>query len=49
MLFHEIIFNKILFHEMQENHYEEKSSEPQLLIIFVGRIVLQELLDNSAE
>ena len=54
MLFHEIIFHekafpKRFFHKMQVNHDEEKSSKPQLLIMFVGRIVRQELLDISAD
>ena len=34
---------------MQENQNEYKGSKPQLLIIFVGYIVRQELLDISAE
>ena len=32
---------------MQENHYEDKASKPWLLIISVGRIARQNLLDIS--
>ena len=40
----------MLFHEMQEKHDEEKSSNPRLLIIYVGgSIARQKLLDISAE
>ena len=39
---------KIIFHKMKEKHDEYKASEPRLLILFVGRIVLQDLLDISA-
>ena len=34
---------------MQENHDEDKSSKPRLLIIFVGRIGSKELIDISAD
>ena len=39
----------MLFHKMQENHDEEKSSKPRLLILSVRRIERQELLDISAD
>ena len=45
----QIIFHKMLSHDMQENHDEEKTSKPWLIIIFVGGIVRQELLDISAD
>ena len=44
-----MLLHKMLFHEMQENHYEDKASNTQLLIIFAGRIVQQELLNISAD
>ena len=34
---------------MQEKQDEEKSMKPQLLILYVGRISLQQLLDISVE
>ena len=37
------------FHKMQEKHDEDKASKSRLLIIFVGRIVQQDLLDISAD
>ena len=37
----------MIFHEMQENHDEEKVSKSWLLIIFVDSIARQELLDIS--
>ena len=39
------ISTKLLFHEMQEKHDEEKAGKPWLLILFVGRIGRKELLD----
>ena len=44
-----MIFHEMIFHEMQEKNDEDKSSKPRLLIIFVGHIIWQELLDISAE
>ena len=43
------ISKKMLFHKMRGNHYEDKSSKPRLLILFVERIVRQNLLDISEE
>ena len=34
---------------MQEKNDEEKASKPQLLILSVGCILRQELLDNSED
>ena len=39
----------MLYHEMQEKHNEDKANKPWLLIIYVGRIVRQQLLDISAD
>ena len=39
----------MLFHKMQEKHDEDKASKPRLLILFVGHIARQELLDISAD
>ena len=44
-----MIFQEILFHKMEEKHNEYKASKPRLLIIFVGCIVCQELLDISLD
>ena len=49
IIFHEMLFHKMLFHKMQEKHYEDKEIKPWLIIIFVGRIVRQEILDISAD
>ena len=40
---------KVLFQEMQEKHDEEKSSNSRLLVIFVGHIGIQDLLEISAD
>ena len=37
------------FHEIQEKHDEEKASKPRLLILSVGRIARQELLDITMD
>ena len=37
------------FQEMHENNDENKASKPWLLILFLGRILRQELPDISAE
>ena len=41
-------FHKIIFREIQEKHDEEKVSKSWLIILFVGRILLEELLYISA-
>ena len=40
-------FHENPFHEMQLKHDEDKASKPRLLVLFVGCIVRQELLDVS--
>ena len=40
---------KMLFHEMQEKQDEEKSRKPGLLILYVGYIAWQQILDITAE
>ena len=42
-------FPRIAFHEMQENQNGGKSRKPRLIIIYVGHIKPQQLLENSAE
>ena len=49
IIYHERIFHEMIFHEMQENQDEEKESKPRLLILSVGRIARQELLNISAD
>ena len=36
-------------HEMQEKYDEEKARNPRLLILSVGRIARQQILDISAD
>ena len=53
MRFHENAFpqktlQRNAFHEMQENHDGKKSKKPRLLVISVGRIARQQILDISA-
>ena len=47
--FSKICFQRNAFHEMQENNDGEKSLKPGLLILSVGRIERQQLLDISAD
>ena len=42
-------FSLNAFHKMQEKRDGEKSRKPWLIIISVGRIALQELIDISAD
>ena len=58
MLFRERIFNEMIstkcfqknvFHEMYGKHDGGKVRKPGLLIIYVGRIARQQLLDISAD
>ena len=49
IIFHEMLFHKILFHKIQEKHYEDKAINPRLIILYVGRIVRQEIVDISAD
>ena len=39
----------MILHKMQEKHDEDKASKPRLIILFVGHIGWQELLDISAD
>ena len=39
----------MIFHEIQEKRNEDKVSQPWLLIIFVGRIVRQDIIDISED
>ena len=43
------VSTKMLFHEMQEKHDEDKASKPQLLILSVGRIGQQDPPDISED
>ena len=54
MRFHENDFPQKAFpqndlHKMQEKHDEEKARNPRLLILSVGRIARQQILDISAD
>ena len=49
MRFQKILFHEILFHEMHGKHDVDKASNTLLLIIFVGHIGRQELLEISAD
>ena len=48
MLYHKMLYHGIIFHKIQENHDEDKARKTWLLILFVVRIVRQELLEISA-
>ena len=48
-LFHERLLHDRIFQKMQEKNDEEKSSNPRLLIVSVGGISRQEILDISAD
>ena len=49
ILFQKSVFNKMLSKKFRNSMMVKKAMKPRLLIIFVGRIEQQQLLDISAD